>query len=576
MTELDQLSLLPRPRRVRSEPGGCDVRKTAAVSKRTGASGLPAEGYRLTIAASGIVLEAADDAGSFYGRMTLRQLARVCPDGIPCGVIEDWPDIPVRGVMLDISRDKVPTMETLFMLVDMFAEWKINHLQLYMEHTFAYRDHPAVWAEASPMTPAEVQALDAYCRERFIELAPNQNSFGHFERWLKHPRYRPLAESPDGFRAADGQWRENPTTLCPADPRSLDLISELYAELLPNFTSRRLHVGGDETWELGKGRSRPEVERLGLARVYLDYLGKLKKLAAAHDRAALYWGDMVWNHFPGQLDRLDREMIHVDWGYYRDYPYRDHGEKLTAADVPFWVAPGTGTWSTLVGCNEAAFGSNRGAAQCAVEFGAQGYLNTDWGDGGHWQHLPVSFIGFAAGAAMSWCESANGDDDIRAALDPHVFRDEAGVAGRAAFALAETWTRAVPQATQPFHLDRILRRGLRQELPEGMTVETLQATSAHLEAALAALSEARMQRPDGQLIVDELTNNANLALHACRLGTAVARDQADRPAVRRELAVELSGMMAARRRLWFARNREGGLGDSLRVLEQRLEQYRKA
>ena len=55
--------------------------------------------------------------------------------------------------MLDISRDKVPTMPTLFALVDRLAEWKINQLQLYIEHTFAYRGHEEVWRNADPMTP---------------------------------------------------------------------------------------------------------------------------------------------------------------------------------------------------------------------------------------------------------------------------------------------------------------------------------------------------------------------------------------------------------------------------------------
>jgi len=96
--------------------------------------------------------------------------------------------------MLDISRNKVPSMATLYSLVDLLAGLKINHLQLYTEHTFAYAAHREVWADASPMTAEEVLLLDSYCRERFIELAPNQNSFGHLQGWLRLPRYREMAE----------------------------------------------------------------------------------------------------------------------------------------------------------------------------------------------------------------------------------------------------------------------------------------------------------------------------------------------------------------------------------------------
>jgi hypothetical protein len=517
-------------------------------------------------------MEAADAAGAFYGRMTLRQLVRLCPDALPCGEIEDSPDIPIRGVMLDISRDKVPTMDTLFMLIDMLAEWKVNHLELYMEHTFAYQNHRDVWAAASPLTAAEVRALDAYCRERFIELTPFQNSFGHFERWLKHPRYKPLAECPDGFQRSDGSWRAA-TTLDPTQPASLALIAELYAELLPNFTSRRLHIGGDETWELGKGRSRSDVERRGLSRVYFDYLAKLKELAASHGRTTLYFGDMVWNHFPDQVGSLDREMVHTDWGYYRLYPYREHGAKLAAAGVPFWCVPGTSTWCTLTGCNEAGIGSNRSAAQAGLEFGAGGILNTDWGDFGHWQTLPVSFIGFAAGAAVAWCESANTDEAIRAALDPHVFRDAAGVMGRTAYDLADTWMHVSENATASHLLHLIIQDGFSCVLPTNVTSATLAAAEAHIEATLSLMRGARMDRPDATLILDEFSHNASMALTACRMGQVRLSNDTSSTS-RATLARAFEQIVEEHQRVWLARNRPGGLRDSLCVLETRRRECR--
>ena len=167
--------------------------------------------------------------------------------------LEDAPDFRERGVMLDVSRDKVPALRTLRMLIDRLARWKVNQLQLYMEHTFAYRDHQVVWADADPMTAEEVRAIDAFCRERHLELVPNQNCLGHMERWLRHDRYRPLAIAPDGFIDIRGRHHE-PTTVQPAAPASLALFDSLLQELLPNFTSRRFNVGLDEPWELTADR----------------------------------------------------------------------------------------------------------------------------------------------------------------------------------------------------------------------------------------------------------------------------------------------------------------------------------
>lgn len=232
-----------------------------------------AESYRLTIASEGIVIAGRDLAGAFYGVQTLRQLLQTQGATLPQMVIEDWPNFPARGVMHDISRGKAPTMDTLFDLIDRLASWKVNQFQLYMEHTFAYREHEQVWRHASPFTAEEILALDAYCRERHIDLVPNQNSFGHMERWFEQPQYRHLAEVDVEFTAPWGV-PHLPSTLSPAVPETLPFIESLYAELLPNFKSKLFNIGCDETFELGLGRSKSLIEERGRGRVYLDFFWK--------------------------------------------------------------------------------------------------------------------------------------------------------------------------------------------------------------------------------------------------------------------------------------------------------------
>ena len=75
------------------------------------------QGYRLRVDDDGITIVGGDEAALFYGVQTLCQLVKLCADGdilrLPILHIEDWPDFPNRGVMLDITRDRVPTMESL-------------------------------------------------------------------------------------------------------------------------------------------------------------------------------------------------------------------------------------------------------------------------------------------------------------------------------------------------------------------------------------------------------------------------------------------------------------------------------
>ena len=120
--------------------------------------------YELTRSGGGAIrLSGGSEAALFWGLQTLEQLVRQCAPSLPDFEIDDWPDLEVRGYMLDVSRCKVPTMETLYRLVDRLAGLKYNQLQLYMEHTFAYSAHERVWAESSAQSVAVLLRVSAVC-----------------------------------------------------------------------------------------------------------------------------------------------------------------------------------------------------------------------------------------------------------------------------------------------------------------------------------------------------------------------------------------------------------------------------
>ena len=394
---------------------------------------LPPQGYELHIGPDSVELASADDAGFFYGEATLAQLATLHDGKLPRGDVRDHPDLLVRGVMLDISRDKVPTAARLHALIDRLAALKVNQLQLYSEHTFAYRNHQEVHATASPLDADEILELDAYCRERHIELVPNQNCLGHMNRWLAHERYRPLAIEPDGFVDPYGIARE-PMTIEPNDPRSLELVRELLAELLPLFTSKRVHVGLDEAWELPPGR----IDDV------LAWAATLRGLPELEGREMLMWGDMVSGR-PDLIVRLPAGVTVCEWGYDDWYPFDERCGALATAGVPFWVAPGTSSWMSILGRVTNARNTCQRAAAAALAHGAAGYLNTDWGDLGHLQQPVVSEPGFAYGAAVSWCLESNADLDLAAALSAHVFGDPTGRLADAVLSLGDAHRLVTPQ-----------------------------------------------------------------------------------------------------------------------------------
>src|SRR5260221_864735 len=166
----------------------------ASVATREGACAPQNEFYALAISKTGIEISFRETGGLRAATATLRQLLREYGRRLPCLRIRDWPDFPRRGVMLDISRGRVPKLETLLDLAEKLSDFKINELQLYTEHTFAYRKYKSVWQSWGALTAKEIKILDARCRELGIDLVPNQNSFGHLRYFLADPRLTKLGE----------------------------------------------------------------------------------------------------------------------------------------------------------------------------------------------------------------------------------------------------------------------------------------------------------------------------------------------------------------------------------------------
>ncbi|RPJ29018.1 MAG: glycoside hydrolase [Chloroflexi bacterium] len=534
---------------------------------------IPDQGYLLVISAQGISLRARELAGAFYGVCTLIQIVDRCGFSLPCLRITDSPDFPARGVMLDVSRERVPSMETLYSLVDMLAGWKINQLQLYTEHAFAYRQHPQVWEKVTPITGQEVMELDVFCRERFIELVPNQQSFGHLAPWLNHPDYKHLAEVEDGFQTPWG-YRQGSFSLSPIDPGSIEFLRGLYAELLPHFSSRMLNVGCDETWDIGQGRSKEACARTGRGRVHLDFLNQVFQEVRRFGRTPQFWGDILVEH-PEVIPELPRDGIVLEWGYEADHPFDEHVSLIEASGIPFYVCPGTSSWCSLAGRTDNALANLRSAAESGVKHGASGYLNTDWGDYGHWQAWPVSYLGMIAGAAYAWSLESNRDLDLAESLSWHAFQDASGATGRAAFDLGNVYRAVGIEPHNSSALFRIMQWPLEQiRAAEGFTLANFEKTLEAIETASEPLSRTRMERPDRELVQDEFELTARLLRHACCRGLLALEDEPQKASgIQRQLAADVPALVAEYRRIWLRRNRTGGLAESSARLEKLYQEY---
>jgi hypothetical protein len=389
------------------------------------------------------------------------------------------------------------------------------------------------------------------------------------DRWLKHERYRHLALAPDGWTDARGHLRP-PTTLDPASPEAFALARDLLGQLLPCFTSRRVHVGLDEPWEL-------PPDRIG---DYLDWAARLRELPELDRYDVMMWGDLVTGN-PDRIARLPNDMTICEWGYDDWYPFSDRVAVYEHAGVPAWVCPGTSSWLTILGRYTNMVGNNAAAAQAGKTHGAQGFLTTDWGDKGHLQSPVISEPGFAYAAAVSWCLDTNRDLDIAAALDLHSFADDARQLGTALVGLGDVHRAITPQfpnvSTLVLHL-YYPQVQIGRSFTAGITVEELDHALQMLDTAVARVEQSRSTRADAELVRDELRTGAALVGLAARdararLDAGDGRLESVPAAVRASLAEELRPLLARYRELWLARNRPGGLDDSAAWLENLLRCY---
>lgn len=353
----------------------------------------------------------------------------------------------------------MPKLETLLELAEHLADFKINELQLYTEHTFAYRRYKSIWQSWGALTASEIRQLDTRCRLLGIDLVPNQNSFGHLRYFLENPKLKKLAEVSEPYEDASREFVRRPTTLAPNHPGTLPFLRGLYDELLPNFSSRFFNVDCDETWDLGRGQSKQLCESKGQGRVYLEFLKKIHREVSKRGRTMMFWGDIVLKYpklipelasFGTPVSDPARRMaglkqagsetgapgiIALNWGYEANHPFEREARQFARSRIQFYVCPGTSTWQTLIGRHDNALANLRAAAKAGRKHGAMGYLITDWGDGGHPQPLAVSWPMLLAGASLAWNGKNFDEEKLVPVLSRDVFADSSGQIAEVAFRL---------------------------------------------------------------------------------------------------------------------------------------------
>ena len=276
----------------------CDARVISALKKlpysKDGAdikiniNGTSGEAYEIFINENNITINADGSAGAFYAVQTLRQIFKNTE--IPCLYIKDAPDFEHRGFYHDVTRGKVPTVKTLKKLIDDMAYYKLNSLQLYVEHTFEFEEYKDINEKFGYLTKEEIRELDAYCKENFIDFIPSLSTFGHLCELLSQEKYKHL-RTLKNYKEPKNFWNERMAhhTIDPLNDESIEVIKSLIDQYVPHFESEYFNICCDETFDLKVF----EEQGLDVGKVYVEFLQKIIKYPEQKGKEVMMWADVL-------------------------------------------------------------------------------------------------------------------------------------------------------------------------------------------------------------------------------------------------------------------------------------------
>jgi hexosaminidase len=380
---------------------------------------MAAEGYVILPDHDGIAITAQTSAGVFYALQTVKQL--IVGDGVNAvlhiATLRDWPAMQYRGLSDDMSRGPVDTLDFQKKIIRTLAAYKDNLYSPYFENTQQYASNPLPAPPGGSISAADARELVAYAQQYHVMVVPEQEAFGHLRHALMYEQYQPLAETPHG------------AVLAPSQAGSLSLIKSEFTELAKLYPSPFLHVGADETDDLGLGQSKAAVDAQGLGPVYLSFMQQIEQTLRPLNRKLLFWGDIA-EKSPDLLKAMPasfkQNTIAISWHYNSSARgFAKYLNYFKSAGFETWVAPGINNWSRVYPNYNYGLENIQQFTRDGQSMGATGQLNTLWDDDGE-ALASNNWYGILFGAAAAWQPGESSIEQFQQSYGPVFHGDATG------------------------------------------------------------------------------------------------------------------------------------------------------
>lgn len=322
-----------------------------------------------------------------HATMAFRALAAVMSDALMRGAIsakDEETRFKTRGVMIDTSRNGVPRIETLKVMLRRMALMGLNRLLLYCEDTYEIPGEPFFGYFRGRYSQEELCEIDAYAALFDIDVVPCIQTLGHCEQFLQWPRFAELRDT-DHVLLAD-------------EEKSYEFIGRMIDAASAPFRSKELHIGMDEAHGIGSGiyRLRHGVKRP--FEILTSHLNKVSDLCEERGLKPMIWSDMFFrlgsktNHYydpetviPPEVGRdLPAGLRLVYWDYYHhdaDF-YRNWISKhIEMGNKPVFAC-GVWCWNRFWTSFRFSFAAIKAGMDAAHDHGLDEAFVTLWSDDG--------------------------------------------------------------------------------------------------------------------------------------------------------------------------------------------------
>jgi len=390
-------------------------------------------GYTITVNNEGIKVEYNNGEGAYYAAVTLNQLFKQKPDGIPYIKIEDYPDMKMRGYHIS-SQNRVGKVETYKNIIDELAALKMNLLELavFRPSSIQIDTFAPITQSEHGLTVEQCNEIVAYGKENYVQVVPYMETFGHMDELLRYPQFVDLRNT----------FTPGCATLSIYDPAVHEFLESYMDDMVKCFDPEFVTIGGDEVSGILSGKNQENVPagatELDIFIYYMDLMYEMCEERGLEMFVCYDVLDRLYASGRKPLKEMFERMPNctvIIWQYEEDSTFVDACNRFDKLGAKYVIMPSTNSFSSLAGRLTTAEKNITRGAGIAIERNT-GVITGMFGDGGTrntWTN-EFSALTYAGGCCWNYNDNVNKTNEYLAYTNEYIYGESTGK-------LCEAWTK---------------------------------------------------------------------------------------------------------------------------------------